>query len=111
MSFSSHKMLYLCVNARDYRTTIKLHDIKFKKTDSIWNQLFQKLIILEVRLRRFNPFRSTGTHMSQLGGIQVICPILFRNVVYFRFLLPWSHEPVTTRVAIRILLVKWSSCC
>ena len=22
-------MLYLCVNAQDYRTTIKLHDIKF----------------------------------------------------------------------------------
>ena len=40
--------------------------------------------------------------MSQLGGIQVICPILFPNVVYFRFLLPWSHAPVTTGVAIRI---------
>ena len=40
--------------------------------------------------------------MSQLGGIQVICPILYRNVVYFRFLLPWSHAPVITRVAIRI---------
>ena len=40
--------------------------------------------------------------MSQLGGIRVICPILYRNVVYFRFLLPWSHAPVTTRVAIRI---------
>ena len=40
--------------------------------------------------------------MSQLGGIQVICPILFRNVVYLRFLLPWSHAPVITCVAIRI---------
>ena len=33
MSFSSHKMLYLCVNTQDYRTTIKLHDIKFRKMD------------------------------------------------------------------------------
>ena len=49
-----------------------------------------------------NPFESTGTHMSQLGGIQVICPILFRNLVYLQFLLPWSHQPVTTRVATRI---------
>ena len=40
--------------------------------------------------------------MSQLGDIQVICPILFRNVVYLRFLLSWSHAPVNTRVAIRI---------
>ena len=37
-------MLYLCVNALDYRATIKLHDIK--KTDNIWNQSFQ--IIVEV---------------------------------------------------------------
>ena len=40
--------------------------------------------------------------MSQLGGIQVICPILFQNVVYLRFLLPCSHTPLTTLVAIRI---------
>ena len=33
MSFSSQKILYLCVNAQDYKTTIKLHDIKFRKTD------------------------------------------------------------------------------
>ena len=26
-------MLYLCVNAQDYITTIKLRDIKFRKTD------------------------------------------------------------------------------
>ena len=32
-------MLYLCVNALDYRTTVKLHDIK--KTDNIWNQSFR----------------------------------------------------------------------
>ena len=33
MSFSRLKMLYLCVNAQDDRTTIKLHDIKFRKTN------------------------------------------------------------------------------
>ena len=33
MRVSTHTMLYLCVNAQDYRTTIKLHDIKFRKTD------------------------------------------------------------------------------
>ena len=37
MSF--YTMLYLCVNALDYRTTVKLHDIK--KTDNIWNQSFR----------------------------------------------------------------------
>ena len=26
-------MLYLCVNAQNYITTITLHDIKFRKTD------------------------------------------------------------------------------
>ena len=45
-------MLDLCVNEQDYRRTIKLLDIKFRKTDSIWNQLFQKMIIVEVRLSR-----------------------------------------------------------
>ena len=35
-------MLYLCVHALDYRTTIKLHDIK--KTDNIWNQSFQLIV-------------------------------------------------------------------
>ena len=44
MSF--HTMLYV-VNALDYRTTVKLHDIK--KTDSIWNQSFQ--ITVEVRFQ------------------------------------------------------------
>ena len=33
MSFSKYKMLYLCVNAQDYRTTIKLRVIKFRKTN------------------------------------------------------------------------------
>ena len=33
MSFSSHKLLHTCVNVQNYKTTIKLHDIKFKKMD------------------------------------------------------------------------------
>ena len=33
MSFSSHKMLCLCVNTQDYTTAINLHDIKFIKMD------------------------------------------------------------------------------
>ena len=46
-------MLYLCINAQKYRTTIKFHDIKFIKMDRVWNQLFQKMITVEIRLRRF----------------------------------------------------------
>ena len=46
-------MLYRCFNAQKYRTTIKFHDIKFIKMDRIWNQLFQKMIIVKIRLRRF----------------------------------------------------------
>ena len=46
-------MLYLCVKAQKYRTTIKFHDIKFIKIDRLWNHLFQKMIIVEMRLRRF----------------------------------------------------------
>ena len=45
-------MLYLCVNAQKYRTTIKFHDITFTKMKRIWNQFFQKMIIVEVRLGR-----------------------------------------------------------
>ena len=45
-------MLYLCVNTQDYRTTKKLHAIKFRKTNSIWNQSFQKIV--KVRSKRFN---------------------------------------------------------
>ena len=46
-------MLYLCVNAQKHRTTIKFRDIKVIKMDRIWNQLSQKTIIVEMRLRRF----------------------------------------------------------
>ena len=60
------------------------------------------IVKLENAIRLFNPFGSTGTHMPQLGGIQVICPILYQNVAYLRFLLPWIHTPLTTPVAIRI---------
>ena len=45
-------MLCLCVNVQNYRATIKLYDTKFRKTDRIWNRSFQKVIIVEVRLRR-----------------------------------------------------------
>ena len=46
------KILYQCINVQNYRTTIKLHDIKFRKTDNIWNQLLQKTIIVEMSLSR-----------------------------------------------------------
>ena len=50
---SLHKVLYLCVNAHGYKSTIKLQDNKFRKTDNFWNQLFQIMIIVEMRLKRF----------------------------------------------------------
>ena len=51
MSF--RKVLCLCVNEQKYRTTTKFHDVKFIKMDRILNQLFQKMTIVEMRLKRF----------------------------------------------------------